>query len=87
MLRNVRSGLILRRINSRMIRDTLTSALRPCTRNTSAPGSTRPRAATMSRNANECLAIAGTSSAVFAFSGSMMRVTIGMCAGQTSSHL
>ena len=70
-----------------MTRGIFASARKPCTRSTNAPGSTRPRVATMSRSAKECLAMPGRSCAAFAFNGSMMRLTIGMLAGQTSSHL
>ena len=43
--------------------------------------------ARMSRSAKECFAMPGTSCAALALSGSMIRLTIGMPAGQTSSHL
>src|SRR5262249_45804570 len=85
--RNVLTGAILPRSQSRSTRGRLASARRPCTRSTSAPGSTRPRTATIARKAREWVAMAGTSVAVLALSGSMTRVTIGIAAGHTSSHL
>src|SRR6478672_5634679 len=85
--RRVLSGLILPRSSSRKMRAKLASARSPCTRSTSAPGSTRPRAAMIARNACEWRAIPGINSAVLAFSGSITRLTIGMAAGQASSHL
>src|SRR5262249_27924884 len=84
---NVRSGLILPRKSMRMMRGSLTRARSPCTLSTSAPGSTRPRSATILRSVRECRARSGNSIAAFAFSGSMTRLTIGIAAGQTSSHL
>src|SRR5262249_35308623 len=75
--RNVLIGSILPRTNSRSARGRLASARSPCTRSIKAPGSTRPRAATIARSARECVAIAGRSAAVLALSGSITRVTIG----------
>ena len=69
------------------MRAKLRNAVSPWTPSTSAPGSTRPRAATIRRRTCECLAISGTSAAARALSGSITRLTIGMLAGQTSSHL
>src|SRR5436190_2060058 len=84
---SVRSGLILPRMSIRHMRGKLRNAESPCTPSTSAPGSTRPRAATIRRRICECRAIAGTSTAARALSGSIAPLTMGIWAGQTSSHL
>src|SRR6185312_324991 len=84
---NVRNGLILPRVSSRNSLGRTASARSPWTRRMSSPGSMRARRATTARNASGCCAICGTSCAVFAFKGSMTPLTIGMCAGHTSSHL
>src|SRR4051794_1448841 len=68
---SVRSGLILPRMSIRHMRGKLRNAESPCTPSTSAPGSTRPRAATIRRRICECRAIAGTSTAARALSGSI----------------
>ena len=68
---NVLSGAILPRTRRRKMRGRFLNARSPCTRNIKAPGSTRPRAATMARSARAWCAMPGTSAAAFALSGSI----------------